>query len=165
MAMPPGQHMMQPQGPPPEDQQPGPEGMKLKISRSVGTILKVPKCHQGTGMEKIDAKLDSTLTGKMDNEEGAVVIWILTRIKPDFKIADLRCEYYEELWGKYQHAAERIKDRICFVSYPQPCRDCFFIFGFLLADAVIRFLKLVLYTVGLATARAMVPDQGPTTVF
>ena len=93
--------------------------MKLNISRSVGTIVKVPKCHQMDAIEQIEPKLDSTLTGKMDYPECAVVIWMLTNIRPDFKVCDMRCDFYEELFSKYKNAAARIKDRIiCFVSYP-----------------------------------------------
>ena len=83
----------------------------MKISRSVGTVLKIPKSHQVDGLLAIDAKLDSTLTGKMDIEELAVAIWILTRIRPDFKLPDLRCEFYDEIHAKYKHASERIKER------------------------------------------------------
>ena len=104
------------QGPPQgTDVQPASKYTKL-ISRSVGCVLKVPKCHQADGVEQIDAKLDSTLTGKLDQEELAVVIWILTQIRPDMKLTDLRCEYYEELFLKFIYAANRIKDRITNLS-------------------------------------------------
>jgi len=81
-----------------------------KISTSVGTVLKVPKCHQLDAIAMVDPKLDSTLTGKCDADEVCVILWLLTRIRPNFKIPDLRCEYYEQLFEKYKQAADRIKD-------------------------------------------------------
>ena len=102
-----------------------PLGYKFKISRSVGTVHKVPKCHQVDGIEHMDKKLDSTLTGEMDSDESAVVVWLLSRLKPDFKLTDLRCEYYEELYLKYKHAAERVKDCICFCFLPNHAETVF----------------------------------------
>ena len=100
------------QVPPPQmqDGSPNSKDGKTKISRSVPTVLKMPKCHQMEGLAKIDPSLDSTLTGKFDTEEIAVGIWILTRIKPNFTMADLCCDFYEEVIDKYVISAERLKD-------------------------------------------------------
>ena len=61
-------------------------------------------------MGLIANNLDSTLTGKCDADELAIIVWLLTRIRPDFKIADLRCVYYEDVFEKYEKAASRLRD-------------------------------------------------------
>ena len=86
-----------------------------RISKSVSTIQKVPKCHQVDGIQHVDASIDSTLSGKCDQDELAVIVWLLTRIKPDFKVSDLRCDYYEQIFEKYQCAGKRIKERREFI--------------------------------------------------
>ena len=40
------------------------------------------------GIALIDARLDPTLTGKMEQEEIAIVIRMLTKIRPNFRIVD-----------------------------------------------------------------------------
>ena len=85
------------------------KSQKKIISRSVATVQKIPKCHQVDGVTAIEASLDSTLSGKCDQDELAVMVWILTRIKPNFKISDLRCEYYEDIYELYKSAASRLR--------------------------------------------------------
>ena len=85
------------------------ERPKQKIASGVGCVLLIPKCHQVDGIAAIAESLGSTLTGKLDQEELAVVIWILTRIRPDFRISELRCEHFEEVHEKYKQAALRLK--------------------------------------------------------
>ena len=87
------------------------EPQMYKISTSIQYIYKIPKCHQVDGIHLIVKQLDPTLTGKMDQEEAAVVVWILTRIRPDFRLHDLRCNFYQQLFEKYMHAAERLKEQ------------------------------------------------------
>ena len=87
------------------------EPQMYKISTSIQYIYKIPKCHQVDGIHLIVKQLDPTLTGKMDQEEAAVVVWILTGIRPDFKLSDLRCNFYQQLLEKYMHAAERLKEQ------------------------------------------------------
>ena len=63
-----------------------------RISSSITYVYKVPKCHQLDGIAAVDPALDPTLTGKMELDEIAVCVWLLTRIRPDFKVCDLRVE-------------------------------------------------------------------------
>ena len=93
-----------------------------KIHSGVQYVGKIPKCHQVDGLLRIDKFLDSTLTGKLDQDEAAVVVWMLTRIRPGFKIADLRCTTYEDVFEKYKCAADRIKDNWELVSWLRHCR-------------------------------------------
>ena len=83
-----------------------------KISSSVSMLKKIPKMHQVDGIQQLDSRLDSTLTGALDQEELSVIVWILTHVRPDFKMHDLRCVTYEEIYSqKFMVAAQRVKDR------------------------------------------------------
>ena len=62
-------------------------------------------------MGHIAKNLDSSLAGKCDADELAIIVWLLTRIRPDFKIADLRCVYYDDVFEKYEMAAARLRDQ------------------------------------------------------
>ena len=54
------------------------QGQKTKIANSVSTIHKIPKCHNVDGVGLIAKNLDSTLTGKCDADELAIIVWLLT---------------------------------------------------------------------------------------
>ena len=83
---------------------------KTIVSKSVSYILKLPKCHFVDCFQLIDTRLDPTLTGKLEQDEAALVLWILTRVRPNFKVWDLRCSTYEEIFVCLQAAAQREKD-------------------------------------------------------
>ena len=61
-------------------------------------------------VEHFDKRLDPTITGKCDQDELCVVVWMFTRIKPNFSIADLKAVSWKDLWQKYENAALRLKD-------------------------------------------------------
>jgi len=91
-------------------QPPMPESMKtserVKVSSSVGTVVKIPKAWQVKGIEALHEMLDCTLLGKFDQNILAIVLWLLTDIKPNFKMADLMVAYYDELGAKYLKGAD-----------------------------------------------------------
>ena len=68
----------------------------IPIAKNVLAICKIPKCQQLDGIAAVDPSLDATLCGKWNNQELCVVVWLLTRITPNFKITDLRCRTYQE---------------------------------------------------------------------
>jgi len=53
--------------------------------------------------------LDSTLTASCDQDLLAVIIWLLTRLKPNQGIRDLRCERYIDLYLRFRAASNRFK--------------------------------------------------------
>ena len=67
----------------------------IRLTSSISTILRIPKIHQVDCLQKMDSFLDSTLIGKCDSQELVVIVWLFTRIKPGFKIADMRCDDYD----------------------------------------------------------------------
>ena len=62
------------------------------------------------GIALIYERLDPSFTGKMDAAELPVLVWIITKIRPNFRIADFRCEYFESVREKYLVAASRLKE-------------------------------------------------------
>ena len=54
--------------------------------------------------------------GKLDQEETAVVVGILKRIRQDFKASYLRCEHYEEVFERWFECLEMVVV-ICLVSW------------------------------------------------
>ena len=115
------QMLMQPLTGVPDTTQNGSQNVH-KIHSGVQYVGKIPKCHQVDGILRIDKFLDSTLTGKLDQDEAAVVVWILIRIRPNFRISDLRRTNYEEVHDKYVIAADRLKDNWELVSWLRHCR-------------------------------------------
>ena len=105
----PGAPQLGPPGPGQEGS-PDPKSKWHLISRSATTLSKIPKCHNVDGIFQVDARLDPTLTAKMETDEISITVWLVTRMRPDVRVVDLRCEYYEELWVKYEVAAKRLKD-------------------------------------------------------
>ena len=67
-----------------------------KIGSGVYSLFRIPKWVQVDGIQKMSEALDSTLTGGLSAEELAIVVWLLCRIAPNFKMCDLRCSSYEE---------------------------------------------------------------------
>ena len=64
-----------------------------KISNSVHCVSKIPRRHHVDGLAVIDQRLDSSLTGKLDKVELSVVSWMLTKVRPNFLLTELRGEY------------------------------------------------------------------------
>ena len=80
------------------------------ISTSISCVLKVPKSQQIDGIVSIAPSLDSTLTGQCESDVLAVLVFMLTGIKANFPLSQLRVTYYEELWEKYAVAAKRTEE-------------------------------------------------------
>jgi hypothetical protein len=87
-----------------------PSALGTRISTSVGYISKIPKTHLVDGIASVEASIDSTLTGHMEAQVLCVIIWLLTRIQPDFQICSLRVGTYEDVCAKFVTASERTKD-------------------------------------------------------
>ena len=74
-------------------------------------LCKLPKIRLGEALEFIEEVLDSTLTAAAtcDQDMLAILIWLLTRIRPNLMISDLRCERYIDLYLRLRAACNRIK--------------------------------------------------------
>ena len=63
-----------------------------QISNNVGMIMEMPNCRLRDALAVIDKRLDPTLTGKLEQDDFAVVIWAFTKIWPNmpFLLANAR---------------------------------------------------------------------------
>ena len=74
-------------------------------------LCKLPKIRLGEALEFLEEVLDSTLTaqGTCDQDLLGIIMWLLTKIKPNLMISDLRCTRYIELYDRLRRASNRIK--------------------------------------------------------
>ena len=84
---------------------------KIAPRFTMSPINKVPKAYLIDAVDEVSAQvLDATLTGNCDQDELAVILWLLGRVQPKMKISDLRCEYYDEVSDRFKRAAKRVRD-------------------------------------------------------
>ena len=89
----------------------GNHSLKQTISRSINILRKVPKVINIQFVNLIVEKIDPTMIGPMQNDEIMVILWALTKLKPNFKIGFLaNCKTYEHLLEHYKVAATRCKE-------------------------------------------------------
>ena len=84
--------------------------MEKPVTTASVPIQKLPMCRLTEAVEFVEPKLDVTLTATLDLAVLSVIMWDLTRLKPDMKISELRCTTYLELWLRMRCAAERYKN-------------------------------------------------------
>ena len=63
--------------------------------RAAPCPLKFPKMYGLAALKYFDERFDPTLTGNNDPEEIAIVIWLLTGIKPLYACSNLGCKTWE----------------------------------------------------------------------
>lgn len=79
-----------------------------KILAPLSPINKVAKAHLIDTVDVVSANiLDATLTGHCDQDELAVILWILNGVHPSMKICDLRCDNAGEMIDSMKRAAYR----------------------------------------------------------
>ena len=74
-------------------------------------LCRLPNIRLGEALEFLEEVLDSTLTAATtcDQDMLAILIWLLTRMRPNLMISDLRCERYIDLYLRLRAASNRIK--------------------------------------------------------
>ena len=115
---------MQTSGPPEKEDKP-----KTPIPGGVqkGGVVKIPKDVMVKIIETIQPMLDCTLTGKVDQQILAVIMWILSDTKPNFLVKDFMCSHFEDLAARFDKGADcllRLVDRgfIVWCGRHQPIR-------------------------------------------
>ena len=85
--------------------------MEKKVTTAGLPINKLPKVRLSEGIEFLEETLDSTLTAhsSCDQDMCAIIVWLLTRIRPNLMITDLRCERYIDLYLRFRAASNRFK--------------------------------------------------------
>ena len=74
--------------------------------------LKFPKMYALEALQYFDERLDQTLTGNCDQEEIAIMIWLLTGIKPLHPCSNLGCKTWQQLYRSLDKGQQRKKDHI-----------------------------------------------------
>ncbi len=82
----------------------------IKITTASITLGQIPKCHQVDALEVVCTKLDATRSGTCEQDELAVIHWMLNRLRPDMKVGDLRCGDYDQVAEKFKLATERVRE-------------------------------------------------------
>ena len=86
-------------------------GMDTKVTTASIPLCKLPKIRLAEAIEFLEEKLDATITSNtyVDQELASIVVWLMSGIKPNTKITDLRCKYYIEIYERLRAAKERKK--------------------------------------------------------
>ena len=87
------------------------QGMDKKLTTGGISISKLPKIRLSESVEFVEPHLDSTLLAQCDQDLLAMIVWLLTRIRPNIKIQDLRCDVYVEIYIRFKNAAARLKQQ------------------------------------------------------
>ncbi len=82
-------------------------GFDTRITTASLPIFKLPKVRLSEAIECVHDKLDSTMTAELNQSCLAVVLWMLTQVKCNMKVHDLRCDTYGDLYKRFKVAAQR----------------------------------------------------------
>ena len=78
--------------------------------RSTPVPLKFPRKFGIALLKFLDERFDPTLTGNSNQEEIAIIIWLLTGMRPLYPCNDLGCKYWEDLFEAIAKGQARKKD-------------------------------------------------------
>ena len=74
--------------------------------------LKFPKVWALAALKYFDERFDQTLTGNCDQEELAIMIWLITNVKPLYSCSNLGCTTWQQLFAALEKGQQRKKDHI-----------------------------------------------------
>ena len=78
--------------------------------RSAPVPLKFPRRQGMACLKFLDERFDPTLTGNSNQDEIAIIIWLLTGMRPLYPCNDLGCKYWDELFAAIAKGQARKKD-------------------------------------------------------
>ena len=85
------------------------KGMEKPLTTGSIPLFKLPKCRLTEGIEFLCNEIDCTLTAPLDQLMLSLIVWELTRVKPDIKITEFHATSYLDLYLRLRGANERIK--------------------------------------------------------
>ena len=104
-----GQPNQQQQAQPDNQARQQPDPRKVPITTASIPLFKIPKKHMCKIIEHIDSRLDGAVLGQRAQMTCAILIWLLTRIKPTTGIHDFNKAYYDELNDLFKTKSARVK--------------------------------------------------------
>ena len=72
-------------------------------------LFSLPRARLSEALDYV-AGFDPAITADLDQVTMAVLVWCLTRVRPNVVITDLRSTTYMDLYETLKHAAERVKE-------------------------------------------------------
>ena len=117
----PGAYMWMPTMPLPQQQQqqaPSPEEdltpekkdkRYANITSGNIPLFNLPRARLSEALDYV-AGFDPAITADLDQVTMAVLVWCLTRVRPNIVITDLRSRTFMDLYETLKHAAERVKE-------------------------------------------------------
>ncbi len=85
-------------------------GMETKVTTAGWPLFKLPKVRLTESIEFVESELDVTLLAGRSTQCLIIILWELTRVRPETRIQDLRCSLYIEIYMRLRRAAERHKE-------------------------------------------------------
>ena len=76
-----------------------------------------PRNHALAGIKFFDARFEHTLTGFCEKEDLAILVWMITGVKPLYRCADLNCTHWKQLFEALNKGQERKEDTNIISSY------------------------------------------------
>lgn len=101
------------------------EELGAKIAgRAALPPIQWPKNHAMQALKHFDQRFEPTLTGFCEKEEMAILIWLITGVKPLYKCADLGCTHWTPLFNAINKGQERKKDTKYYIILLLPVQCC-----------------------------------------
>ena len=79
--------------------------------------MDVPKVRKSEALEEVCSTLDATSTADLAMGSMDKLLWLLTHVRPNTKLADLRCRTWRDLYRKLQLASKRVEKGMTEVKY------------------------------------------------
>ena len=77
--------------------------LNTKITNSACFLHQLPRTRRCEFLELLDPRLDGAMTANLSCEGVSEMIWLLTRLRPNQRIADLRVRTYKDLLAVMRH--------------------------------------------------------------
>ena len=71
--------------------------------------MEVAKVRKSEALEEVYSVFDATTTADHTPQSMDKVLWLLTHVRPNTKISDLRCTSWQDLYNKFKKARARVE--------------------------------------------------------
>ena len=93
------------------------KGPKALISRGGSVLASLPRVRLAEMVQAVSPMFDSGMTSDYESTTLVTLLWTLTRIKPQTRIADLRVTRYNRLAELLQTANRRLRQNMTISKY------------------------------------------------
>lgn len=83
--------------------------METRVTSSATFISTLPRARRTQLLECIDKRLDAALLSDVPSEVVNKFLWLVTRVKPNTRVSELRVRRYKDLAALFRRAAARIR--------------------------------------------------------